>query len=132
MFIVIVDGLVTKVVQSNQYDHSNGKVTRGHLKSCLFLYQVYNVVGSLEIFLTVVNTHNYFSKWGWDNISFRFKEWVLNLIFYWLGHECSPIMKLCCKIWDVLIPYWPCLREEVHHRYSEGGWLENFQYPSGN
>jgi len=64
MFIVIVDGLVTKVVQNNHYDHITRTVTRGHLKSCLFVYQVYNVLGSLEIFLTFINTHNYFSKRG--------------------------------------------------------------------
>jgi hypothetical protein len=62
MFTVIVDGLVTKVVQSNHYDRIIGTVTRGHLKSCLFLYQVHNVLGSLEIFLTVIKTNNYFSK----------------------------------------------------------------------
>jgi len=62
MFTVIVDGLVTKVVHNIHYDHITGTVTRGHLKSRLFIYQVYNVLGSLEIFLTVINTHNYFSK----------------------------------------------------------------------
>jgi len=50
MFTVIVDGLVTKVVRSNHYDHIIGTVTIGHLKSCLLLYQVYYVLGSLEIF----------------------------------------------------------------------------------
>ena len=50
MFTVIVDGLVTKVIQSNHCDHMIGTVTGRHLKSCLFLYQVYDVLGSLEIF----------------------------------------------------------------------------------
>jgi hypothetical protein len=57
MFTVVVDGLVTKVIGSNHYDHIIGTVTRRHLKLCLFLYQVYNMLGSLEIFLTVINTH---------------------------------------------------------------------------